>query len=114
MSLRPLLVAVLALAGVNGAAVCTPEIRLGAGQAVIDAYAQTAPGASAAAFNQIPYGVGGLDGKCIETFLVDSLPPVLTGLTGHDCANFGTETRQLISKFVGYPTDFPQNNSSEW
>lgn len=46
---------------------CTPEMRIAGGQGVIFAYAQNEPGATYSAFKAIPFGDGGLDGKCITT-----------------------------------------------
>ncbi|KAG4419111.1 hypothetical protein IFR04_007707 [Cadophora malorum] len=108
---RTLLLALAALSGVNSAAVCTPEHRIAGGQGVIFAYAQTLPGATYAAFNSIPFGIGGLGGKCITTILADGLPGAPVGFTGVDVVNFGTATRQVFSKVTGFFTDFPANNS---
>ena len=111
MITRTLLLALAALSGVNSAAVCTPEHRIAGGQGVIFAYAQTLPGATYAAFNSIPFGIGGLGGKCITTILADGLPGAPVGFTGVDVVNFGTATRQVFSKVTGFFTDFPANNS---
>ena len=46
---------------------CTRRQRIAGGEGVIHAYAQTAPGATYEAFREIPFGIGGFDGKCITT-----------------------------------------------
>lgn len=111
MFTRTLALALSALSVVSGAAVCTPERRIAGGQGVIFAYAQTAPGATLAAFRDIPFGIGSLEGKCITTILADGLPGAPVGFTGNDVVNFGVATRQAFSKVTGFFTDFPKNNS---
>ncbi|KAL2069383.1 hypothetical protein VTL71DRAFT_14062 [Oculimacula yallundae] len=105
------LAALAMLSAVNGAAVCTPEQRIAGGKGVIFAYAQTTPGATLAAFRNIPFGIGGFEGKCITTILADGLPGAPVGFTGNDVVAFGTATRQVFSEVTGFYTDFPQNNS---
>ncbi|CZS96912.1 uncharacterized protein RCO7_02662 [Rhynchosporium graminicola] len=106
-----LFVLLTAASAVSGAVVCTPERRIAGGKGVISAYAQTLPGATYAAFSNLPLGIGGLGGKCITTILADGLPGAPVGFTGRDVVNFGTATRQVFSKVTGFLTDFPQNNS---
>jgi hypothetical protein len=75
MLTQSVFLALATLTGVNSAAIqqrdasaqCTPEMRIAGGQGVIFAYAQNEPGATYAAFNAIPFGDDGLDGKCITT-----------------------------------------------
>ncbi|KAF2485853.1 hypothetical protein BDY17DRAFT_309143 [Neohortaea acidophila] len=92
--------------------VCPAATTLEYAQRVVYAYAQTAPGATYAAFESIPFGVGGKSGACTTVIIPDGTGcQIPVGTTGNGVVQFGTETRQAFSQVTGQYETFPNGTS---
>nr|OQO22310.1 hypothetical protein B0A51_09905 [Rachicladosporium sp. CCFEE 5018] len=80
---------------------CTPNQRLAGAQLIINSYAATEPGASAAGFLQLP-----LEDDCHTYVNPNGRPAVPVAVDAATTRDFATSSRQAFSKVTGVFDDY--------
>ena len=99
--LSALLLAVSFTPITTAASVCTSAARLAGARQVPYAYNLKEPGASAAAFGQVPFAP-----DCVITVYPNGLPGVITAIDGPTSRAFAINSRQAFSDVTGEYTDY--------